>query len=572
MRRILMMGTLVACAGAALAQAPAGLTEGAAPQTAAATPVAMSGASTPTYDDWPTWGYDQERTGWNRGETTISPRNVHRLKQLFSVQLPVPVDKYVLSTMTAPVIAANVATPSGPRDLLFILGSNDMLFALDAKTGATVWQKTFANPDTPKKPKEWLCPGNANDTPVIDKQRGLVFFIPSDGKLRALSMADGSEKLTPVEAVAPFARAWSLNLIDGVIYTASGRACGEVSDKTSPLYDAAISGLRVKGNGPLLDASMVTAVDVDDLAHPQVTHFFTSGARPAAPWGRGGVVRAPDGVVVETSDGIYDPAAGNFSESILKLAPRATRLMDSYTPANWRDNLMHDLSGSATPVIFDFGGKTLVAASQKESVLRLLDAASLGGKDHMTPLWASPHLGNDAKTGTDPSRGVWGAIATYETGGRRFLYVPLWGEPSKESPVFPVTHGDTPHGKVMAFEVKKDGDAFSAAPVWASHDMIMADPPVVANGVVFALSTGGEARQNGYKTGDPKMPYSVSAVLRSTPVSNMVLHAYDAVSGKALWDSGKTLPDWVHFSEPVVALGHVYLVTHDAHVVAFGLK
>jgi hypothetical protein len=303
-----------------------------------------------------------------------------------------------------------------------------------------------------------------------------------------------------------------------------------------------------------------------------VTHFFTSGARPAAPWGRGGAARVPGGVVLETSNGLYDPAAGDFSESILKIAPKAVRLMDSFTPSVWRDNLMHDLSGSATPVVFDFAGRTLVAASQKESVLRLLDAASLGGSDHMTPLWASPHLGNDAKTGTDPSRGVWGALATYVAGGRRFLYVPLWGEPSRESPVFPVAHGDTPHGRVMAFEVKNEAGKMSAAPLWASADMIMPDPPVVANGVVFALSTGGEARQNGYKAGDPKMPYAVSAVMRSTPVSNMVLHAYDAVSGKALWNSGKQMPGWVHFSEPVVALGRVYLVTHDAHVIAFGLK
>ena len=47
-------------------------------------------------------------------------------------------------------------------------------------------------------------------------------------------------------------------------------------------------------------------------------------------------------------------------------------------------------------------------------------------------------------------------------------------------------------------------------------------------------------------------------------VSNMTLYAYDAESGKQLWSSGKTMSDWVHFSEPVVALGKVFVVTHDA--------
>jgi len=75
---------------------------------------------------------------------------------------------------------------------------------------------------------------------------------------------------------APFARAWSLNLIDNVLYSTSGRACGEVSDKDSIEYAAAMSGLRRAGNGPLLDASAVNAADVGDLAQPQVIHLFVS--------------------------------------------------------------------------------------------------------------------------------------------------------------------------------------------------------------------------------------------------------------------------------------------------------
>ena len=206
-------------------------------------------------------------------------------------------------------------------------------------------------------------------------------------------------------------------------------------------------------------------------------------------------------------------------------------------------------------------------------MLRILDANALGGDNHMTPLWASPRLGNDAETGTDPGRGVWGAITTYENPqGRRFLYIPMNGEPSVQSPAFPLGNGPTPNGRVMAFEMKNDGGKISAVPVWTSEDMIMPDPPVVANGVVYALATGGQAMQNFARQGDPRMPTTVSNKLRSTPVSNMVLTAYDAETGKRLWTSGKTLDNWVHFSEPVVAMGKVYVVTHDARVIAFGLK
>ena len=173
--------------------------------------------------------------------------------------------------------------------------------------------------------------------------------------------------------------------------------------------------------------------------------------------------------MLETSDGRYEPAAGDFSESILKIAPKAARLMDSYTPTNWMDNLMHDMSGSASPVVFNFAGKTLVAASQKEGVLRMLDANNLGGANHMTPLWQSPKLGNDEKTGTDPGRGVWGAIATYES-GRQALSLSADAGPSVQGRAgLPRDQRPIPNGTIMAFEVKNDGGKISAVPALDLH-------------------------------------------------------------------------------------------------------
>ena len=460
------------CAGSTLGQTTAPLS--AEDSTIAAAPQA------PAVNEWITWGYDPERTGWNRAETSLTKANVKGLRQVWSTPLGVPTNLDVLSTVTAPVIAAGVAMPGGAKDVMVILGANDVLYALDAATGAQLWQKAYPNPHKPTKPATWLCPNTPNATPTIDKARGLIFFMAGDGLLRGISLTDGAEKMKPVEFIAPFARAWSLNLIDGIVYSTSGRACGEVVDKTSPMYDAARSGLRRMPAGPMLDASAVQAADVRDLGNVRVTRFYTSGARPAAPWGRGGLARGPgNSVYLETSNGRYDPAAGDFSESILRLAPQATRLMDSFTPTNYAHNLAKDLSGSASPVVFNFAGKTLVAYSQKESVLRILDANALGGDNHMTPLWASPRLVNDAETGTDPGRGVWGAITTYENPqGRRFLYIPMNGEPSVQSPAFPLGNGPTPNGRVMAFEMKNDGGKISAVPVWTSEDMIMPDPPV----------------------------------------------------------------------------------------------
>ena len=250
------------CAGASLASSRRlpGLTEGAdqaMPAHRRMAPAAALAALViaPATNEWLTWGYDQERTGWNRAETTLTAKNVAQAEAAV-VHPAGRADRQICAVHHDRAgDGGGVATPSGPNDLLFILGGNDTLFAVDADSGKQLWEKSFPNPHKPKKPKEWLCPGTANDTPTIDKARGIVFFITGDGKLRGLNLADGAERLAPVAMTAPFARAWSLNLIDNVLYSTSGRACGEVTDKSSLEYAAAISGLRRAGTGPLLDAS-----------------------------------------------------------------------------------------------------------------------------------------------------------------------------------------------------------------------------------------------------------------------------------------------------------------------------
>jgi outer membrane protein assembly factor BamB len=553
---------------------------------------AQGAAGTPPANEWPTYGYDQERTGWNRAETTLSKSNVSKLRVQWSTQLSTPASAVVLSTMSPPVLAAGVSTAQGVKNLLFLLGADDTLFALDADSGKVLWQKTYPNPITPGRKATWLCSNTANGAPAIDKANGVIYFLTSDGKLRGASLSDGTERLTPTDMVAPFARAWGLNIIDNVVYTTNARGCGELLDPDSALRAAETlnpgaqppappAGAPPRAvrpmTGPPIDPGMVSAVDVHDPAHPQVTHFYTSNGRPAGPWGRGGVTKGPNNtLLVETADGFADPPTGQYGISVLMIAPKATRLMDMYTPKNWRYLNSKDLDWSASPIVFPFAGKTLVAVAGKEAVIDLLDTSDLGGgpgENHSTPLYQGPQLGNDAASGTNPSQGVWGGIATYETpDGKRFIYTPMWGPQSTKVAPFKFTSGPVPHGSIMAVQVVAEGDSVSEIPAWTSPDMIMPDPPVVANGVVYATQTGGQLWQRA-PTPDGSMPDEAATTLyRATQVGNLILYALDAETGKVLYSSGKAITDWVHFGEPVVALGKVFLVTHDAHVYAFGVK
>ena len=144
--------------------------------------------------------------------------------------------------------------PAYVTDALF--DGDDAVFALDADTGKLIWQQKFPNTLTPPRPATWLCPNTQNATPVIDKQKGIIYFNTSDGKLRGLSLTNGASRLTPTDFVTPFARNWSLNLIDDVIYSSTARGCGQA-------------------------IANISAMDVSDPMHPRLSRLYTSGGRPA---------------------------------------------------------------------------------------------------------------------------------------------------------------------------------------------------------------------------------------------------------------------------------------------------
>ena len=179
-----------------------------------------------------------------QGRIFLSKNNVSGLKLLWNTQLSTPPKEIVLSTLTAPLVVEGVSTPQGSRNLVLLLGADDTVFALDAGTGKVFWQKSFANPATPMWPATWLCSNTVNATPVIDKQKGILFVITSDGKLRALNLSDGADRMKPAGMVEPFARAWSLNLIDNVVYTTSGRVVGNSGSERCEVSRSARQCLR----------------------------------------------------------------------------------------------------------------------------------------------------------------------------------------------------------------------------------------------------------------------------------------------------------------------------------------
>ncbi len=507
---------------------------------------AALGSATFLIADWPTFGGDSARSGWAKAEDTFTKDNVKNLTLQWKVTLEN--QQRELNALTPPVVLEGVITQKGFKEYVIVGGASDTLSAVDADTGKVVWKKAF-QVDTTKRPEKpfWLCPNALNATPVVnhwaDKfvPNNTVFAIASDGKLHALNVNDGEDRIPPVQFTPPYSKNWSLNLRNGIIYTSVSQGCG-----------GAKSGVY----------SM-------DFHTPEHKILFTpsSTAGGAGVWGRGGVSIGSKSVFAATGDGPYDVAKGDYADTVLGIALDNSKISDYYTPANRSYMTRKDLDlGNLTPAVFDYKGRELVAAAGKEGVIYLLDAANLGGADHRTPLFRSPLYANEQIDFA--GHGFWGAFATWQDpAGDRWLFAPALGPKASPSPEFKMKNGDAPHGSIMAFKVEDQDGKPALTPMWISRDMNVPEPPVVTNGVVFAVSNGeftGQAKESGGL-------YSSEERIKAH-VGKAVLYAFDAATGKELFSSGDAMQSFTHFSGIAVSAGHVLVTTFDNTLYSFGLK
>ena len=389
-------------------------------------------------------------------------------------------------------------------------------------------------------------------------------------------MATGQDKGEPIPFVPAFSRNWSLNLVDGVIYTTVGRGCGN-PPPNQPAPPPPAPGQRAPRAAV---ASHMVAMDLNDPAKP-IARFYTNPSRPSGAWARGGMAWAFDSLLVLTADGEWDLAKGQRGQSLLRLRPKTLEAMDYFTPANLDEINEKDLDYASGGVVgFTYQNRDFVVSAGKEGVVYLHDAKALGGADHRTPLF-SIRAANDI--GLYASTGVWGVPSTFANArGERWVYVPVWGPPSAKTP-FAHTNGDAPHGSIAAFQVVIDSGAPKLVPKWVSRDLDVPDSPVIANGVVYAISTGENTLQRHtdpryqalYKGPDGQDPPKIgvlTAVERGQHTSHATLYALDAETGQELYSSGDQIDDWTHLSSVTVIDGHVYVTTRKSYVYAFGLK
>jgi outer membrane protein assembly factor BamB len=495
--------------------------------------------------DWLTDGGNPQRTAWQKDEKILNKSDVKNMQLLWKIKLDNQPRE--MHSLFPPLIVGKVNTSSGPKEMLVEAGISDNLYGIDAQTGVVIWKKHFESTWTPTASQARgggiLCPGGQTATPVVmptdTPGKYTILAVSWDGRLHRVNVADGEEVAVPEKFMPPNGKPYALNLYKNVIYTHTAQGCG--------------------GNPNIAYTY--------DLATRKVGTWGPSGG---GMWGRTGPAVSADGTMYTgTGDGRWDPEKGAYGDGIVGLKPnpetKALELVDYFSPTNSEWLYSRDLDMQVTPAIFDFKGKELMVDASKECRVFLMDTASIGGDDHRHPLYTTPLICNEDVNFA--GAGIWGSMASWvDAKGTRWVLTPFWGaQHSKFSA--PLEYGEVKNGAIAAFKVEEKNGKFELVPAWISRDMNRAEPPVIANGVVYAYGNGEDTDQ-----AYPDVGLDDVSERRIPGSTHAVLYALDAQTGKELWSSGDQIKSWNHWSGLSIANGKVYIGTYDSNLYCFGLK
>ncbi len=412
--------------------------------------------------------------------------------------------------------------PGAPHGLVIVASEDNIVTALDAASGATVWRRGIG----PAAARATLPCGNIDPlgitgTPAIDARAGTIYFDAMVAGARprhlifALALRDGSLRPGwPVDIAAGLRdrsmtfrsrlqnQRGALTLIGDRLFVPFGGHLGDCGD-----YHGWVVGVRVN--------------------EPAVFGAWKTWANKGGIWAPGGL--AFDGSALFAATGNTDGAQQwSGGEAIIRL-PADLRWRpdprDYFTPADWHRLDADDADlGGTNPLPIDVPGRALLLGLGKDGKAYLLDRADLGGIGH--PLAVAPvaeaaiitapatwRAGNDAMVTFAARASSWagstgrsGLLALRITGGKQTAIRPAWS-------------------------ARLDG--------WSAPIVTTADGG--ADPIVWAVGAEGDAR----------------------------LHGFRGDSGAPVFDGGR-MDGLRHLATILAAEGRLY-VAGDGRVYAFGL-
>jgi hypothetical protein len=479
---------------------------------------------------WTTVGADAQRTASLRTDPKISVASMQQPGFQFLWKR-----KLDSQPLTQPLLLPNIIAYKGFKALSCVGSASGNVYSLDYELNRMFWEQklsasasrtgstacsswlpaitrvTSVAPPAPGARGGGGGRGRGPAGPQIASGRGggdNLFAISADGLAHVMNPQIGTDQIPPVKFLPANANVIGSVLVDNVLYATTTGNCGGAP------------------NG-------VWAVDLASDSKA-VTTFDAKGAAVA---GSAAPTFGTDGTIYVATGTGNSPVAN----AIVSLEAKTLAQKDSFSAGA--------SPFTSNPIVFQYKGKDLVVAANKDGRLYVLDSASIGGADHKTA-W---HKTSRFSSGTTD---VTGLSTWQDAGGTRWVAATLSGTVHADTK-FPISNGAVAKGALVAFTVVDQNDAPTLQPQWVSRDLASPVTPAVVNGVVFALASGEAA--------------GASPAQRAQRSARAVLYALDAATGKELWASGNTIASFVRGIGPSAGDSQVYVVTYDGTLYAFGM-
>ena len=489
-----------------------------------------------------TTAFDAQRSNWVRTDGKINPESMAKPGFELVWKLKFNNTARQLNTITPPALLDFYIGYRGFRTLGFFGASSDRIIGIDTDIARLEWEKSYP---TPAGASTLPCPGGLTSAvtrptitayPPVPTGSGIgrgtparsgvgepmegavtlrrnapppspgapaakpvggakpaapafnpfaprvqwVLALTGDGKLRQFWVSNGNEPDPAPQFVPAGANAMGLIAYDTTAYVATTGGCGGAAD----------------------------GVWAMDIASKQVTQWKAPGKGIA---GSAGPAIGPDGTLYVASGG----------GTLTALTPKTLEAKGTYQTGG--------AEFTSSPVVFEFKGRNLIAATTNDGRLHLVDSANLSAPLDRSDAFSAP--GYQA-----------GALASWQDPkGTRWILAPS-------------------NQAIQAFKVVEKNGVAALEKAWTSRELVSPIAPIVVSGVVFALSSGE------FRTADA----SVTAAQRAQKSSPAILYALDGATGKELWSSGKTITSFVHSGALAAGGSRVYVAAYDGTQYAFG--
>ena len=530
--------------------------------------------------DWPAQSGGPQRDGWAKSEGLLSSKNIGSLQLLYKFKADNATRG--LDSLTPPIVNGNLITYRGFKEMLIFGGSSEKVFSVDADLNKLIWESSFAKGEerSPDKAPTVTCPGGLTApvtmagsssasmqfaalaarmpavgglrprrpspyfpplaqsiyplTPTTLTQLAAMYALSGSGYLHVVNSSTGEDLLPAIKFLPPNQRVTSLNVWQNVIYATTAGDC----------------------NG---NANSLYAIDLLSKDH-KVASFATEGGGFA---GLGGTAVGHDGTVYVQVTNRPGDRPGQYRDTVVALTPRDLKVKDYFTPKGKSLNKKDLSEPGITPLVFRQQGRDMILAGGRDGRLYLLQASSLGGADHATPLLKTDVIAPRAKNYDGAGfRGTFSSWQDVDT-GLRWFYAPVFGR--AKTPKGVENGAAAPkNGSVVAYKLSEQNGQPSLQFLWISGDVPSPSPVVIANGLALLLSSGDSPRI-AKKNGEP---YTVAE--RQQSGQHATVYALDALTGKQLYSSGSQVTGYSHPAALAVANGRLYFATSENSMYCFG--